>query len=364
MNRKTLALLTAVFTFTVGIVVAKLSLPRIQHKEPPPGRPSSPVSDYKLSGPYTYENLTIFLIHGPDQPNSKLFVPLQEAMERKAVVVHETSNVNELSIENVSQTEEVLVQAGDIVKGGQQDRVLAVDLIMPARSGKLPIDAFCVEQGRWRQRGQERTAQFGSSYDMATTKSLKMAAKQAKSQSGVWKEVGEAQSKLSRSVNTDVRSDVSRSSLQLALENKKVQESTAAYVTKLSSIVEGKSDVIGYVFAINDKINSADLYYSNGLFSRFWPKLLKTTAIEAVAERSINDPLNEKSATEAAEASAEASAKAMKAFFADAERGEESTSDITDRTQMIKRASEKGLFFETRDLAQKGVWVHRSYLAK
>jgi len=54
-----------------------------------------------------------------------------------------------------------------------------------------------------------------------------------------------------------------------------VQESTAAYVAKLSSIVDGKSDVIGYVFAINDKINSGDVYYSNGLFRRFWPKLLR-----------------------------------------------------------------------------------------
>jgi hypothetical protein len=187
---------------------------------------------------------------------------------------------------------------------------------------------------------------------MAATKELKMAAKQARSQSGVWREVGVAQNKLSTSVRTEVRSSVSRSSLQLALENEKVQESTAAYVTKLSSIVEGKSDVIGYVFAINDKINSADLYYSNGLFRRFWPKLLKTTAIEAVAER----PLNEKRET--------VSAEAIKAFFASAERGEESTSDITERTHMIKRESEKGLFFETRDMAQKGVWVHRSYLAK
>ena len=356
MNRKTFALLIAVLTFAVGIVFAKLALPRIQHRQPPDSSPGLPRSDYKLSGPYTYENLTIFLIHEPDQPNGKPFVPLQETMERKAVIVHETSEVNELAIENVSQTEEVLVQAGDIVKGGEQDRVLAVDLIMPARSGKVPIAAFCVEQGRWQQRGLEQASQFTSSYDMATTKDLKMAAKQARSQSGVWKEVGTAQAKLSRSVNADVRSTVSRSSLQLALENKKVQESTAAYVTNLSSIVEGKNDVIGYVFAINDKINSADLYYSNGLFRRFWPKLLKTTAIEAVAERPINDPLNEKRVT--------VSAEAMKAFFAGTELGEESTSNVTARTQMIKRESEKGLFFETRDLAQKGIWVHRSYLAK
>jgi len=352
MNRKTFALLIAVLTLTVGIVFAKLALPRIQHKQPPDRTAGSPGSDYRLSGPYTHENLTIFLIHDPDQPSVKPFVPLQEALERKTAMVHETSEVNELYIENVSQPEEVLVQAGDIVKGGEQDRVLAVDLIVPARSGKMPIAAFCVEEGRWQQRGQERASHFGSSYDMATTKDLKIATKQAQSQSQVWKGVGEAQSKLSQSVDSDVRSPASRSSLQLALENKKVQESTAAYVAKLSSIVEGKSDVIGYVFAINDKISSADLYYSNGLFRKFWPKLLKTTAIEAVAER----PLNEKSAT--------VSAEAIKAFFAGAERGEESTSNVTERTQMIKRESEKSLFFETRDLAQKGIWVHRSYLAK
>ena len=359
MNQKTLALLIAVLTLTVGIVFAKLALPRMQHKQPPntpDSRPGSPASGYRLSGPYTYENLTIFLVHSPDQLGGKPFLPLQEALERKAAMVHETNDVNELYIENVSQPEEVLVQAGDIVKGGDQDRVLAVDLIIPARSGKMPIAAFCVEEGRWQQRGQEQSAQFNSSNDMVATRPLKMAAKQAKSQSGVWKEVGETQAKLSQSVNADVRSSVSRSSLQLALENEKVQESAAAYVTKLSSIVEAKNDVIGYVFAINDKINSADLYYSNGLFRRFWPKLLKTTAIEAVAERPINDPLNEKRVT--------VSAEAIKAFFAGTELGEESTSNVTARTQIIKRESEKGLFFETRDLAQKGIWVHRSYLAK
>ena len=354
MNRKKLGLFIAVVTLTVGVVLAKLSLPQLQStpKAPPDGRLGSPVNDYTLSGPYSYENLTIFLIHGPNQLNSKPFVPLQEAMERKLVVVHETSDVNELSIENLSQTEEVFVQAGDIVKGGQQDRVLAVDLIMPARSGKMPISAFCVEHGRWQQRGQEQAAQFTSSNDMLATKDLKVAAKQANSQSKVWREVDAAQAKLSTSLRTEIRSDVSRSSLQLAIENEKVQESIAAYVKKLSPIVEGKRDVIGFVFAINGKINSADLYYSNELFKRFWPKLLRTTAIEGVAERTLNEKI-ETVATDS-----------ITAFLSDADRGQESTNDVTERTHMIKRESQQGLFFETLDMAQNGLWVHRSYLAK
>jgi len=351
MKRKTLALLVAVVTFTVGIVLAKLSIPQIRPKRLPTTS-NLPASNYSLSGPFNYENLTIFLIHGPDQPNSKLFVPLQESMERKLVIVHETSDVNELAIENLSKTDEVFVQAGDIVKGGQQDRVLAVDLIVASRSGKTPIDAFCVEHGRWQQRGAEPAEQFGSSDGMVATKELKMAAKESRAQAKVWDEVNVAQRSLSRSVNIPVAGVASPSSLQLAIENEKVQESAAAYTKRLSSIVEGKSDAIGYVFAINGKLNSADVYASGALFKRFWPKLLRTTAIEAVAER------------HGSEKTAAVSADSINEFLANAERGQESTNDVTERTHMIRRESEKGLFFETRDMAQAGAWVHRSYLAK
>ncbi len=351
MKRKTLALMIAVVTFTLGLLLAKLSIPQIGPKTLPT-KSNLPVNKYSFSGPYSYENLSIFLVHGPDQANSKLFVPLQEAMERKLVIVHETSDVNELAIENNSKTDEVFVQAGDIVKGGRQDRVLAVDLIVAAPSGRTPIDAFCVEHGRWQRRGAEAADQFSISNGMVATKELKMAAKESRSQAEVWDEVSVAQRSLSRSVNADVRSVDSQSSLQLAFDNQKVQESAAPYTKTLSSIVEGKSDVIGYVFAINGKLNSADVYASGALFKRFWPKLLKTTAIEAVAERSGS----EKAGT--------VSADAVKAFFADAERGEESTNDVTERTHMLRRETEKSLFFETRDMAQNGAWVHRSYLLK
>src|ERR1044072_8661430 len=154
MKKKTFAVLIALLTFIVGVALARLSY--VNSHEPPPGpiQKEFQANNYRLTGPYQHENLTIFLIHGPNQADSSKFIPLQEALERKLVVVHETSDVNELSIENVSATEEVFVQAGDIVKGGQQDRGLAVDLIVPAKSGQIPISAFCVEHGRWaRSRG-------------------------------------------------------------------------------------------------------------------------------------------------------------------------------------------------------------------
>src|SRR5436309_718169 len=136
-------LLAAVVTFTLlALFVAANVLPSNSFAQNKKG------GDYKISGPYIYENLTIYLVHGQDTVDGKKFLTLQEALEKRVVIVHETKDVNELAIENVSKDEEVYVQSGDIVKGGQQDRVLAVDLIVPPRSGKIPIAAFCVESGR------------------------------------------------------------------------------------------------------------------------------------------------------------------------------------------------------------------------
>src|SRR5262249_43880082 len=107
----------------------------------PDDKPAAPP---RLSGPFTHENLTVYLIHGPDQLKGARLLTLDEALEQKKVVVHETKNVGELSVENVGDVP-VFLQACDIVKGGQQDRILATDLLLPPRSGKVPIKSFCCE---------------------------------------------------------------------------------------------------------------------------------------------------------------------------------------------------------------------------
>lgn len=385
-------------------------------------------TDYTLSGPYSHKNLTIFLIHGQDQTPGKPPLTLQEAMAQKKVVVRETGDVNNLTIQNRSQ-QEVFVQAGDIVKGGQQDRVLALDLILPPNSGRIPIDAFCVEHSRWNQRGEEAVTAFNSSDKMLATKGLKLAARNSQSQEEVWRNVSVAQAKLAqnyvnskgvppamavspsltvpattladppavtrpyagmppeqipanRSQNTvrvsagvlnssstvfapnagltmaeqqglsSVTSRVSPTSLQLTLENKNVKESSDEYVKKLASIVAGKKDVIGYVFAINGQMNSADIYSSNALFKKLWPKLLDASAVEAFTE------------LDQAAKSEPVTAEIAKAFLRDAESGKAETKNLRPRTRMIKRETEKNLLFEARDRTRGEAWLHRNYLAK
>ena len=155
-------------------------------------------SNYRLSGPYTHRNLTIYLVHGKEQMPGKRFLTLQEALAQKKVRVYETKDVNELAIRNFSN-QDIYVQAGDIVRGGDQDRMISIDFIVPPKSGRMPIAAFCVESGRWNKRGKEENASFGSSENSAPN-GLKLAAQSQKSQQAVWDNVKVVQASLSENV--------------------------------------------------------------------------------------------------------------------------------------------------------------------
>jgi hypothetical protein len=307
--------------------------------------------DYKVSAPYTFKNLTIFLIHGKDQSSNKNILTLQEAMEKKVFVVYETSDVNELAVENLSKEDDVFIQSGDIVKGGKQDRVFGVSIIIPANSGRVLIQVFCVESGRWTKRGNEDSGKFSSSNERIVTKDLKLAANKSQSQQEVWKEVSEAQDKLSKNAGGSVNSAASDSSLQLSLENEKVAAMINEYVKNLSHAADGKSDVIGYAFAVNGKINSADIYASNALFKKLWAKMLKASATEAFAE------------FDKTKRFVAVKTESVKTFLSDAEKGEVKENAVKNLTKVTEREDADNIVFESRDEKSKVV-IHRSYVKK
>jgi hypothetical protein len=316
------------------------------------GVAAAQTADYRISTPYTYKNLTIFLLHGKDQDTKGNVMTLQEAMERNLFRVYETGDVNELEVENLSKEFDVFIQSGDIVKGGKQDRILAVSIIIPARSGRVKIEAFCVESGRWTKRGEEDSTKFNSSNDRIVTKELKIAANASRSQQEVWSQVSEAQARLSKNVGGDVASGTSSSSLQLSLENKTVVATVDEYVRNLSSIVNGKSDVIGYAMAINGKINSADVYVSNALFKKVWMKMLKASATEAVSESRgvrLADPVK---------------ADAVREMMDDAEKAKPREQSLgSGGTRLVTREDKDNVMVESRDAKSKVV-VHKSYVKK
>lgn len=309
-------------------------------------------SDYELSGPYTHNNLAIFLIHGSDTLPGKTYLTLQEALEQKKVVVHETGNVNQLAVESLSPTEEIYIHSGDIVKGGRQDRMLQYDLPLSPQSGQVPLASFCVERGRWSQRGSESSTKFEHSAHNASSKDFKLAGYYHQSQSEVWDKVAKTQEQLYRNVGETVADSRSTSSLELSLENTKVQEAVQGYLNKISPALDGKKNVIGYAVVINAKVSSADIYASGNLFKKLWPRLLKASAVEALAEKQDEGTI------------LPIGAETVKEFLLSPESAKTYKRSISNQIHVLQQETDQGLLFDMCDTRQKNLVIHRSYVAK
>lgn len=337
-------------------------------------------TDYKLSGPYTHGNLTLYMIHGKPGDSGRPPLTLQEALQRGAVRVRETGTVSELEIENIGD-QDVFVQAGDIVKGGKQDRVVQLDLVLAPRSGRIPLASFCVEQGRWSARGAEDVKQFSSATTSLPSRDLKLAARgvpaqpvarppeaeprdpnsriqrqgvrsaPADSQGRVWAGVADMQRKLSDTVQAPVAAPASASSLQLSLENQKLQSTIKETVTALTPAIDKEPDVIGYVFAINGKINSAEVYSHGALFRKMWPKLIHASAVEALSER------------KRANGQTAPTVEAVRAFLVEGEAGKPSEKQLPASMKLTTLDTDKAVVFESRR-AGAAAPVRRSYVSK
>ena len=342
----------------------------------------------RISGPVVHENLAVYFIHGKSAPG-KVPLTLEEAMAKGVVNVRETSNVNQLEIENRG-VDEVFVQSGDIVKGGKQDRTLMVSLVLPPKSGAVPIASFCVEEGRWNARGREDAKNFSTASAAVPSRELKLAMKApmpaapeprpseprnagtnadggrmqlsgnspvsetGARQQQVWESVRKTQTKLAGTLGGSVRSAQSASSLQLALENEKLMDAQKLYIKALKAAGESGDDIVGFIFAVNGELNSADVYPSNGLFRKMWTKLLTASVIEAIGHK--DQPAVAPPAVEAASA-----------FLAAAEAGKSSEKSLNAGVRLETREADKAYLFETARAASPSApasWVHRNYLAK
>jgi hypothetical protein len=336
----------------------------------------------RVSGPHVHANLAIYPVHGTSAAGP-VPLTLQEAIAKGQVQVSETGRVNELEIENKG-AEPVFIQAGDIVKGGRQDRVLTVSFLLPANSGRLPIASYCVEQGRWSARGTEDHKQFSSAGEAMPSRSALLAMgappppkepsqpqagldaaggnaeraqrvarevdEVATKQRQVWDSVATTQRKLSQGLNAPVASPQSASSLQLALENEKLKGARAAFIAALEPAGTQDADIVGYVVAINGRVSSANLYPSNALFQKMWAKQLAAAVTEAIGE-----------AGGLAPSPTPPPVAAASEFLAEAEKGKPYQRRAVAGTLEIRDA-DKLLYNEAR--AADGQWIHRNYLAK
>ncbi len=218
-------------------------------------------------------NLTIVPVKVTDKfARSTGFLTLDEAMEDEALVVKEVNrsgSVNQLAVVNNSK-KTVFIMAGEIMRGSKQDRVLQNDVLLPPMSGKVLVDVYCVEHGRWTYKSDKFYSQ-----NQAANISVRQAAKDKKSQSAVWDSVAKT--------NTSFEAAPS-GSLSESYNAPEMKRERKEYQRDIIDIPGSYPNANGVVVLINGRVLVADIFADRRIFKKMWSKLADSYIMEAVSK--------------------------------------------------------------------------------
>jgi hypothetical protein len=232
---------------------------------------------FRVSGPYAHENLTVYLIHAPDQ-DKRAFLTLEEGLKGDLVFITEMDQerVGELQIDNQSDRP-LYLQEGERLSGGKQDRTIASSMVIPPKSGKKAVPTFCIEQSRWQEGHYGR--KFGFTLNTALApKGVRGAAKFEDSQGAVWHCVG-----VQKTVAKDraLASNTNSSGNEL-LDAPRVRQLSDEYGSKLSRALRDGTDAVGVAVVVNNQIEEVNVYPNHALFGKLFPRLVGSYALQAV----------------------------------------------------------------------------------
>ena len=289
----------------------------------------NPASGYKVLEPIRNGSLTVFPVVASKSYATSEFLTLDEGLRSGEVVVTEYGNVRGLVRQRVAKAAQrdsaevnrlvlvnnskrpLLLLAGEIVAGGKQDRVIGMDRIVPSESDPIDLNVFCVEPGRW-VATSDRFGTSGATYGAAGGRSAGTAAsaKSAgtlmaqpsvrakamgdKDQSQVWAEVRKQQQSMTAEVQASPAAPMAQdlritSSYAVVMENQdvkqKVDEVAKPIERDYQSVIKQLRDrnAVGVVVAVNGRVIWSDVFASTELLEKYWPKLVRSYASEAVA---------------------------------------------------------------------------------
>jgi hypothetical protein len=273
-------------------------------------------STYKVLDPIQHGNLTVFPVVSPTSHNTSEFITLDEGMRSGEVVVTEYGNaqplmrrrripierdgaqVNQLVLVNNSKRPLILL-AGEIVTGGKQDRIIGKDRLVPAESDPIDLNVFCVEPGRW----TATSAKFGSMGFAMAQPAVRAKAMGAKDQQLVWSEVRKAQAGIAASLEVAAAppppDTTSYARVMDSTSVKQQVDSVAEPIQRdYQSVIHQLRDrnAVGVVVAVNGQIIWTDIFASTNLLEKYWPKLVRSYAAEAIVTRGKGGDLSVKSA--------------------------------------------------------------------
>jgi hypothetical protein len=287
-------------------------------------------SSYSLLSPIRSGNLTVFPVAAGKSYDTAEFLTLDEGLRSGEVIVTEAgqargfirrrpgdqsvvrpdirtmggAQVNELVLVNNSKRP-LLLLAGEIVTGGRQDRVIGKDRIVPAESDPVDLSVFCVEPGRWvAANGKSDFSYSVNSPGVLASPVVRSKAMGAKDQQQVWDSVRNSQRAMAETVGTTggVSAVNNTTSYARVMDNKEVQKQVDAVAEPVQrnyeSVIRQLRDknAVGIVVAVNGEIVWADIFASTQLLQKYWPKLVRSYAAEAVITRAKGGEVSSKEA--------------------------------------------------------------------
>jgi hypothetical protein len=244
---------------------------------------------------YTFENLRLYPVYaqqGFRQAFKEVgsYTALPSALQQKKVRITERGNggtVNTLVIENLS-SDTVMVVCGDVVKGGQQDRIVEQDLVLAPRSGKQQLKVYCVESGRWSapppparsgsrstrsDDKRETPAEFNGHFNKGSM-GLRKVVEKEKSQGKVWSKVAD--------INMENKTSTSTQTYTALTNSTQYRQKEQRYLSHFRNLFRNDSNVIGVVVVSGNKVLGCDLFATPRLFASQFESLLHSYVSEAI----------------------------------------------------------------------------------
>jgi hypothetical protein len=239
-------------------------------------------SSFHFGGPVRHENLEIHFLIGPSIPPE--YLTLAEGCGQQIVEVFETGRVGRLAVWNKSTDRPLFIQAGELLKGGLQDRTVATDLVLDPGEKYDGLPSYCVERARWSKRQAEDHTKFVSTQEFVSTKPLRKSVEQREDQGAVWDAVNLAQAKMCE-VPGYHESTVSASSFKLSLEDAELQKKVEEWFHVIHERSSLDEKTVGVAVTINGRLEKIDWYGHAQVFHQLWPGLLRAAVLEALLEK-------------------------------------------------------------------------------
>lgn len=238
----------------------------------------------------TFKNLRLYPIYASEHFASQMnqygsYVSLDDALKTNKIEISEKSingdgdDVNKLYVENKS-SDTIILLAGEIVKGGKQDRTLSDDLVLVPKKGKVDLDVFCVEHGRWEEKAENVVADKPmeeKKFKMTTA----MAKPSVRKNAVVEKSQGKVREKVDE-VNVKANQVTGTAAYTAFDSNAAYQKQEKEYTDYFKTHVPKNSKWVGVIAVSGSSVIGCDVFVTNDLFMKSWSKLLPSYINEAI----------------------------------------------------------------------------------